>query len=393
MIRRAALAALAALLLHADPGAPADWPCFRGNEARTGSDGSAVPEKAAVLWKARNERDRERVMGSPAVSGDRVFVGADNDTLFCYDATKGGAPAWEFAARYQVFSSPAVAGGKVYVGEGLHIHTDARFYCIDAATGKKAWEFRTTGHVEASPAVAGGLVFFGAGDDGLYALDAATGEKKWQARGLHIDSAPLVTGGLVIVGSGYGEAAIVAWKAATGEQAWKVKTPANAWGAPALGPKGVIVGIGNGNFAETLPNSKSELLCLSVADGAIVWRTPLKNAPLSAAAVADGRAYLGNRGGEFGCWDASTGKKLWEAGCGRAVVSSAAVASNAVVWGCDGGHLHAANPETGKAIWTLPLGHDGVSTDIRIVSSPAIAGGRIYVGSNNNWFYCVGEKK
>ena len=43
-----------------------------------------------VLWKARNERDRERVMGSPAVSGDRVFVGADNDTLFCYDAAKGG---------------------------------------------------------------------------------------------------------------------------------------------------------------------------------------------------------------------------------------------------------------------------------------------------------------
>ncbi|MCC6737691.1 MAG: PQQ-like beta-propeller repeat protein [Planctomycetia bacterium] len=393
MRRALVLCALAAVALRADPEPAASWPCFRGGEARVGSDGSEVPGKVAVLWKARNERDRARVMGSPAVAGGRVYVGADNDTLFCYDAEKGGAPAWEFGARYEVFSSPAVADGRVYVGEGLHVHEDARLYCLDAATGRKLWEFRTTGHVESSPAVSGGLVFFGAGGDGLYALDAATGAKKWQVKGLHVDSAPLVTGGLVIVGSGYGETAIGAWKAESGEQAWRTKVPASAWGAPAAGPKGIVVGIGNGNFGETLPNAKAELLCLSPADGSVVWRTPLKNAAMAAAAVANGNVYLGNRGGEFGCFEGATGKKLWEAGCGRAVVSSAAVSPNAVVWGCDGGHLHAADPGTGKVLWNLPLGHDGVSSDLRIVSSPAISGGRIFVGSNNNWFYCVGEKK
>ncbi|MBI2921685.1 MAG: PQQ-binding-like beta-propeller repeat protein [Planctomycetes bacterium] len=391
MTRRViALALLAgASLAPAEP----DWPGFRRTVERAGSDGQAVPAKVAVLWKWRNERDRGRVMSSPAVVGGRVYCGCDNFDVTCIDAEKGGPPLWTFGARSWVFSSPAVAGGRVYIGEGLHTTTDAKLYCLDAETGKQVWSFQTTSHIEATPAVSGGKVFVGAGDDGVYAIDAATGAKLWQARGLHIDSATLVVEGLVIVGSGYGEHAIGAWKSETGEVAWKVKVAACAWGPAALGPKGVIVAVGDGNFEQTLPNPKSELLCLALADGAVVWRAPLKNTAMSTSAVWKGRIYIGNRGGEFGCWDAENGKRLWTGGCGRPVLSSAAVVENAVVYGCDGGHVHALDPETGKELWKHETARDGISRDVRIVSSPAVVGGRIYFGSNNDWFYCLGEKK
>jgi outer membrane protein assembly factor BamB len=390
----ASLALLAAAsLLQADPDPPADWPTFRGGPERVGSDGSAAPAKPKVLWKWRDERDRERICSSPAIWKGRAIYGCDNETVYCVDAAKGGPPLWTFAARRWVFASPVVADGKAYVGEGLHTTTDARMFCLDAETGKKLWDFQTKSHIEAGATVTGGRVYFSAGDDGVYALDAATGRLAWQGKGLHVDSAPLVDDGKVFVGSGYGDHAVWAWDATTGAVLWKVKMPACAWGSPAKGPKGLVMAIGDGNFEQSMANPRSELLCLAPEDGAILWRARMKNTSLSAAAISNGKAYLGNRSGQFGCWDAETGKLVWEFNCGKAVLSSAAIASNAVVYGCDGGHIHALDPSTGKELWKHDTSRDALASTPRIVSSPAIREGRIYFGSCNDWFYCLGEKE
>ncbi|NUN50672.1 MAG: PQQ-binding-like beta-propeller repeat protein [Candidatus Brocadiae bacterium] len=366
---------------------------FRGDRMRTGGDGSSVPLDIAVSWQFVEMLDRRPFASSPAVWGQRVYVGCDNDVLYCFHATEPGDPLWTFAARHPVFATPTVTGGRVYIGEGLHHHADARLYCLDAMSGKKIWEFVTTSHVEDAPTVVDGRVYFGAGDDGVYCLSAATGEKIWQARGMHIDTSPLVAGGLVLVGAGYGETGVAAYRASDGTRAWFTPLPASCWGPPSLGPAGAVVGIGNGNFVHTNADPRAEILCLSLEGGGIVWRTPLRDAVLAAAAISGDRVYLGDRSGDFSCFDAKTGRRIWKTGCGSGVVASAALAPNAVVYGCLGGHLHAVAPADGKPIWTWDASRDAWTTANGFTSSPTIADGRIYAGCDNFVFYCLGRKK
>lgn len=368
-----------------------DWWTFRGDAARTGGDGSLVVGSSKPVWRFRPTIDRASYSSSPAVWAGRVYVGCDNGALYCFNADGGDDPLWTFGSPYVIFSSPTVVNGKVYFGEGLHHNTDARLYCIDAVTGKKAWEFRTNSHVEDGPTVADGRCWFGAGEDGLYCIDAETGAKIWQARGMHLDCSPLLAGGLVVVGAGYGDTGVAAFDAMSGERKWFTKLPASCWGPPALGPRGAIVGIGNGNFVDVSPDPKAEVVCLALDGGGFAWRFPLRDAVLAAALVSEGRVFLGDRSGDFTCLDANSGKLVWRTNCGYAVLSSAAVSGNLVIYGCQGGHVHAVQASDGVEEWTYSASWDAVNS-AAFTSSPAVSNGRVYIGCDNFYFYCLGRK-
>ena len=64
-------------------------------------------------------------------------------------------------------SSPAIAGERVYVGSN-----DGRFYVLDLATGKKVWEFEAGAPLSASPAIAAGRIVIGSQDGKLYCFGA-----------------------------------------------------------------------------------------------------------------------------------------------------------------------------------------------------------------------------
>lgn len=368
------------------------WSSFRLNAQRTGSDGSAVGGVVKEIWSFRETVDRAPFTSSPAVWAGRVYTGCDNDALYCFNAEHGGNPIWVFPTKHAVFAPPLVANGKVYTGEGLHQDTDARLYCVDAVTGKLVWQFQTTSHVEFSGTIAAGRIYVGAGDDGIYCLDAETGAKIWQAKGRHVDQSPLVTRGLVIAGIGYDDPGVLAVRAEDGQPAWFTRLPASVWGDPALGPRGVLVGVGNGNFEHKDPNPMAEIVCLSLDGGGVVWRTPLADAPMSPPAIDGDRIYLGDYSGDFSCFDANTGKRLWKEGCGQAVLTGAAIAKDAVVYACNGGHVHAVRPTDGSEIWRYDATNDALNTNRKFYSSPAISGGRIFIGCNNYYFYCLGEK-
>src|SRR5215471_6053074 len=59
----------AATLAEAQTGEP--WATYRGNPARTGSDGQAGPRAATVLWAFKS---RDHSIASPLPLGDRLYV-------------------------------------------------------------------------------------------------------------------------------------------------------------------------------------------------------------------------------------------------------------------------------------------------------------------------------
>jgi outer membrane protein assembly factor BamB len=64
------------------------------------------------------------VDSSPAIVGDRVFIGSSDNRLYVLDA-QSGKKLWEFDAGSSITSSPAAAGGRIVVAS-----TDGVLYCF-----------------------------------------------------------------------------------------------------------------------------------------------------------------------------------------------------------------------------------------------------------------------
>jgi eukaryotic-like serine/threonine-protein kinase len=77
---------------------------------------------------------------------------------------------WRFDTHAKILSSPAVANDVVYVGS-----FDGKLYAVNAQTGAAVWSFQTDGPVNSSPAVDNGTVYFSSLDGNVYAVDAGTG--------------------------------------------------------------------------------------------------------------------------------------------------------------------------------------------------------------------------
>ena len=370
-----------------------EWAAFRGNVRRSGSiDGGHGPQNGEDIWSFRETLDRAGFASSPAVVGDMVYVGANNDILYCFNAVTGDVE-WKFQAFYEVFSSPAVADGKVYFGEGLHYTEDAVFHCVDAITGEEIWSFPTSSHVESSPAVANGKVIFGAGGDGVYCLDAGTGDKLWQYPSVHVDGSPAVHDNRVYFGSGYGKQAVYCLSLDDGSEIWTVDTQYPAWGAPAVYDDRTYIGTGVGNFAASSEEPAGGVVCLNAETGEILWEFDAGGTVLGAVAVDAGKAYFGSRDASLYCVDASSGEEIWDFSTDGAILSSPAVIEGDVYFGSDDGKIYCLDAEDGIEEWNFDASETGFfNMDSRIIGSPAISGGRLFVGSMNFFFYCIGEK-
>lgn len=368
------------------------WINFGGNASRAGNvDGKPGPEYGEEIWKFREAIDRAPFISSAAVVGRCVYVGCDNDYLYCFDA-KTGEVIWKFETEYEVFSSPAVAYGKVYIGEGLHYTEDAKFYCVDAKTGKLIWDFQTSSHTESSPAVFGGKIYFGAGEDGVYCLNAETGEKIWQYPGVHVDSSPIVVDGWCYFGSGYGISRFHCVNAEDGKLRWKYDLEYPSWGGPAVVNRKVYFAIGNGNFNVGDDEPYGGVICLDVKNGDKIWSFEAEDSVLTSIAIADGKAYFGSRDSKLYCLNADTGEEIWNYQTNYPIVSSPAVVNLNVYFGCNDGKIYCLNAEDGEPKWSFDTSESDIITfDARILASPIVADGKVYVGSMNFYFYCLGE--
>jgi hypothetical protein len=103
-------------------------------------------------------------MSSPVVAGGRMYVGSDDDNIYCLNAITG-SQLWSFTTEGDVASSPAVAGGCVYVGSYDH-----KVYYLDATTGALLWNYTTLDDIFSSPAVALGRVYVCSLDYKVYCL-------------------------------------------------------------------------------------------------------------------------------------------------------------------------------------------------------------------------------
>jgi outer membrane protein assembly factor BamB len=329
------------------------------------------------------------VASSPAIANGVLYVGSNDGKLYAFDAPgvtgcsgtpTTCAPLWTATTSGSVASSPAVANGVVYVGS-----SDFKLYAFDAAgvtgcsgtpkTCSPLWTAATSGPIKSSPAVANGVVYVGSDDNELYAFDAngvmnCSGTPKtclplWTGPTTGpIDSSPAVSGGVVYIGS-----------LDHGLYAFDANGVMNCSGTPKT--------------------------CLPL------WTGPTNDQLLPSPAVVGGVVYVGSADDKLYAFDAAgvtgcsgtpkTCHRLWTGATANIVRSSPAVADGVVYVGSEDGNFYAfdASGTTGcsgtpKTCSPLVMLAAGALTHTIIESSPAVANGVVYVGSDDDNLYAFG---
>jgi hypothetical protein len=145
-----------------------EWPMWRHDPGRTGSDGIPVYPPLKPIWQFQPDGV---IIDSLAVADDLVCFGSKDKNIYALDATNGSR-RWTQSLSAPVTSGPVVAEGQVFFcGDDGNVHA------LDIETGRERWRYQT--HSIRSPAVGEGKVFvFGDGEN-LHCLDPADGRCLW----------------------------------------------------------------------------------------------------------------------------------------------------------------------------------------------------------------------
>lgn len=106
--------------------------------------------------------------GSPAISDGVSYVGSSDGYFVNAVEIATGKERWRDSMPSRIISSPAVTGDTLYVG-----CENGEVFGLDRETGRQLWRYRTGDSVYSSPSADGGLIFIGSDDGFLYALTAS----------------------------------------------------------------------------------------------------------------------------------------------------------------------------------------------------------------------------
>jgi outer membrane protein assembly factor BamB len=311
----------------------------------------------------------------PMYHHDVTHTGYSNGTV----STTLPAQLWNYTLELDPSSNPhppAVTDGFVYL---TSIHN---LSCFDASTGANIWNFPIVSYAYSAPAVVNGRVYVDSANGGVYSLDSSRGLQVWNySTGDSFDSSPTVINDLVYVESTYGD--IYCLNAASGDRVWNFSTGSTASGSsPAVSGGYVYVG-----------NKGGGVFCLDASNGSVIWNVTVGGA-VGSPTFSNGCVYLGSTDGNAYCLNASDGAKVWNYTTeynsngpshnyhwGN-TVSDPAVAYGKVYVGSSDFLVYCLDASSGNQIWNY-------TTEAEVYSSPAVAGGCVLAGSYDGNVYCL----
>lgn len=310
----------------------------------------------------------DSIESSPAIVGGTVFVGSQKGELTAL-SLENGAVYWKYKIDAPIGeSSPAYSRGVVYIGDlGGWLHA------VNATDGKKIWAFKAGTEIKSSPVVVGERVLIGSYDQHLYCVSTSNGSLLWKLKtNGAVHSTPSVSGDLAFI-AGCDEL-FRAVSISSGKQIFSVSSDAYTGASPAIR--------GTTAFYGTFDN---EILMVDLNARRVGWRYqhPERKFPFySSAAVTSDRVVIGGRD-KLIHGLSPDGKSVWTFATRARVESSPAIAGARVFVGSNDGRFYVLNLSTGAKLWEFDAGAP-------LSSSPAIARGRIVIGGQDGRLHCFG---
>lgn len=179
----------------------------------------------------------------------------------------------------------------------------------------------------------------------------------------------------------------------TGKRAWKLDLHRCVAASPAIGPHahGTVYAV----FLNRPPcNVQSGghghdglVVALSAGHGKIHWQHTIGPSESSPLLIGD-RLYVGDWNGDVWAFDADNGRPLWRTHLEGAVKGAIASAGGHLYVGAYDGHLYCLT-QAGKLVWRAS-GQRRLVGGGRFYSTPALAYGRVYIGSTDGKVYSFG---
>jgi outer membrane protein assembly factor BamB len=345
--------------------------------------------------------DRERPMGGrrPVPGDGRVwlvveaFDRRDGTRVWEY-RTEASAPFTQLHEKHNLATpTPATDGERVYAwfGNGQVVALDLRGRIVwQRHIGSEYAPFETLWGHGSSPVLHGDrliLLCDHLGDAYLLALDRRTGRERWRAdrgAGRVSHSTPLVVSGPrgdeLLVNS---SERIDAYDPATGELLWHADGPRQTPIPSAVYYDGRIYmsrGYRNSDYLALRPGGRGD-----VTTTHIDWRMPGGASYVPSIVQYDGLLYMTNDVGVVTCADTASGERLWRHRLDGVFFASPVAGDGKIYLVSEAGDTFVLRAGRAPEVLAVnPLGE-------RVVASPAVAGGRLFIRSDGTLF-AVGEK-
>lgn len=371
--------------------APGEWAMHGLDFAHTAATARGAALDGELAWSFETAAP---ILASPAVVDGRVYLPTGDRRIVALDAQDGHV-LWEVPSTGPMDSSPAVADGTVFVGL-----RDGRVLALNTESGAVRWEYETGNPVMGPPVVHEGVVYVGSGDGFLYALDARTGAFLWSYdTESWISSGPAVQGNMVVVSNHQGWVHVVDWT--TGESRMTYDTASGSVSAPVFVGDDILVGVSSGRVL-AIDSTKLEY---PMERGMRFWRAHFflwglqerppvqkgfswrkriggREARLTAPAVLEGIAYVGDNKGMMQALDLTTRDVRWRRNVGSAITAPPVAVGPVVYFGTSDGIAHAVERSSGKPLWTF-------ATGAGIAAQPVVADETLYISSFDGSLYAI----
>jgi len=427
------LIALFLVITHQPSASAENWPQWRGPAGTGASTETSLPD----TWSdSRNVAWKTRLGGvgvsSPIVWAERVFVVSQSGQSASRQGPRLGQGGDQSPAERSLTAGLAASRGVQFLVEAFNRQSGERVWTFQLPTdGTLPAVHDKHNLASASPVTDGERVYAVFGSGQVVAVDMA-GTQVW-TRNLAKDfgpfdinwgagSSPIVhNGSLILVCYHDSSSYLLALDARTGQQRWKTNRPRGvlSYSTPVVVP--------SSSSAELVVNSSVGIEAYDPATGRSLWHFDEPNQfPIPVAMYHDGIIYLsrGYRSGPYaairpgGRGDISKTHVVWRVGTGAPYISSLVYYDGLLYMAGDVGVITCIDAKTGATVWRQRLG--GIYTaspvagdgkiflfsesgeaivlragrtpqviarneiDGRVLASPAIAGGRIFVRTDDH---------
>jgi len=358
----------------------AEWPTYHGGAGLTGVSDVALPETPELLWRFNAGG---AVYTTPVSDGERVFFSAKKGKIVALDLE--GSDLWKksFSRTNDAgtvvsvrFEAPLVCGeGLVFAGS-----TRGTLYALDAKTGEMRWKYETEGRIVGSPNFVEPrntqktrkIIVLDQSEGALHCVDVETGTLLWKTEGVErCDGAPGIGNGKIVFGSCLAALHVFS---SDGKDLKDIEVGGDGQIAGGVAVDGTLA------FAGLRDGS---LVCADLEAGNILWSSDLSDEQtFSTPAIISSRVIYASDNGFVYAVNRKDGALVWEFDTGG-LPSSPVVAKDKVAVSADG-VLFLLDLATGKKMWSKEVSDE--------ISSPALVGGRMVVGTDDGTVSAFGKK-
>ncbi|MGM0387547.1 MAG: PQQ-binding-like beta-propeller repeat protein [Natrinema limicola] len=384
-----------------------EWNQYKGDPQHSGLRRDLEgPSRVTEAWTV----DLVGPPGSPVCDRDTVYVGTTRGNCYALDA-ETGRRRWVFETPTATDATPAVTRDRLYVGAD-----DGTIVALDPATGEVEWEAELPADLESDLALSDGRLYAGHAD-GLTALEPETGAELWTYETESaVAGTPAVADGRDVgrhgstqtplseldetalleddrlsepdqqwiderVFAGTADGTVVALEAETGEQAWAAPTGGTVATGPTVAADRVYVADDAGTMLALDAATGQSWFTYEIQGGFTTSPTVLAAAETTFVGATDGYCHV---------TDTTVGRRKLRGWLfsRKGVELDGPVRSTPVVVGdvcCVGdasGSLYGIDVDDAEPIWHVALA-DAIS------DTPAVAPGRLFVGSDDDRLTCL----